>query len=61
MIKLMIYWTCYPNVVTEHRDIFKSIDLFPITAIAADFDAAQEKFFAEGAIFDAIYQAASNQ
>ncbi len=29
---------------------------FPVTAIAKDWDGAQQKFFAEGAIFDGIYK-----
>jgi sulfate transport system substrate-binding protein len=32
------------------------IDLFEISLVARDWDDAQQKFFAEGAVFDAIYQ-----
>ncbi|HWG47215.1 MAG TPA: sulfate ABC transporter substrate-binding protein [Gemmataceae bacterium] len=32
------------------------LKLFPITAVAADWEDAQQKFFANGAIFDTIYQ-----
>jgi|SRR5579875_573230 sulfate/thiosulfate-binding protein len=32
------------------------LELFPITAIAADWEDAQKKFFANGAIFDSIYK-----
>jgi sulfate transport system substrate-binding protein len=46
-----------PEILARHNDVFHEIDLFPITAVAADFDDAQKKFFAEGAIFDGIYQA----
>jgi sulfate transport system substrate-binding protein len=45
------------EILARHSDVFQSIDLFPITKIAAGFDDAQTKFFAEGAIFDSIYQA----
>lgn len=44
------------DVLAKHRDRFPAIELFPITTIARDFDDAQERFFAEGAIFDRIYQ-----
>lgn len=32
------------------------LTLFPITAIAANWDDAQQKFFANGAVFDSIYK-----
>jgi sulfate/thiosulfate-binding protein len=32
------------------------LELFPITAVAADWEEAQKKFFANGAIFDSIYK-----
>jgi ABC-type sulfate transport system substrate-binding protein len=32
------------------------LDLFPISTVASDWDDAQKRFFAEGAIFDGIYQ-----
>lgn len=44
------------EILAKHSNVFTSIELFPITAVAADFDTAQSKFFAEGGIFDAIYQ-----
>lgn len=44
------------DVLRKHAGTFPKIDLFPITAIARDWDDAQERFFAQGAIFDAIYQ-----
>jgi sulfate/thiosulfate-binding protein len=31
------------------------IDIFPVTLVAADFDAANERFFKDGKIFDQIY------
>lgn len=45
-----------PEILARHSNVFRDIELFPITAVAADFDDAQKKFFAEGAIFDSIYQ-----
>lgn len=45
-----------PEVFAKHRDTFPEIKLFPITAVAADWDAAQARFFAEGGVFDSIYQ-----
>ncbi|MBI3863636.1 MAG: sulfate ABC transporter substrate-binding protein, partial [Planctomycetia bacterium] len=46
-------------VLARHKGVFRDIELFPITAIVSDFDEAQKKFFAEGAIFDSIYQPAA--
>ena len=43
-----------PEILAKHSDVFRTIELFPITAVAADFDGPN-KFFAEGAIFDGIY------
>ncbi len=43
-------------ILKKHAEAFPQIDLFPITKIAAGWDEAQKKFFAEGALFDAIYQ-----
>ena len=48
-----------PKVLEKHHDLFPKIELFPITAVAKDWDEAQSKFFAEGAIFDAIYTPAA--
>jgi sulfate/thiosulfate-binding protein len=31
------------------------LDVFPVTLVAADFDAANEKFFKDGKVFDQIY------
>ncbi len=45
-----------PEVAAKHRDKFPELKLFPITAVAANWDEAQGKFFAENGIFDAIYQ-----
>jgi sulfate/thiosulfate-binding protein len=46
-------------VFARHTDVFPKIDLFPITAVAPSWDAAQQKFFADGGVFDAIYTPAN--
>ena len=46
-----------PGVLAAHRVEFPEIELFSITQLATDWRAAQEKFFAEGALFDTIYLA----
>jgi sulfate transport system substrate-binding protein len=56
LIAKNFYRPINPEILARHSKVFHDIELFPITAIAADFDAAQTKFFAEGAIFDSIYQ-----
>jgi len=48
------------EVLAKYADRFPTIDLFPITAIAADWNAAQEKFFAEGEVFDLLYRPANS-
>jgi sulfate/thiosulfate transport system substrate-binding protein len=45
-----------PKAFERHRDKFKDIPLFPITEVdPAGWDAANERFFTEGAEFDRIY------
>lgn len=44
------------EVFKKHAATFPAIDLFPVTKIAKDWGEAQKKFFAEGALFDGIYQ-----
>jgi sulfate transport system substrate-binding protein len=45
-----------PAVRKKFAAELPEIELFPITAVARDWDDAQEKFFADGAVFDGIYQ-----
>lgn len=45
------------EVLARHRAQFPEVKLFKITDLAAGWDEAQAKFFAEGALFDSIYQA----
>ena len=46
-----------PEILARHKDQFPDVKLFQITQISEGWDDAQKKFFAEGAIFDSIYQA----
>lgn len=59
IIAANFYRPINPEILAKHSDVFRTIELFPITAVAADFDTAQSKFFAEGAIFDGIYQSSA--
>src|SRR5262245_47942056 len=43
------------NALARHRDKFPDLPLFPITDIAPSWDAANDRFFTEGAVFDRIY------
>ncbi|MFO0947855.1 MAG: sulfate ABC transporter substrate-binding protein [Planctomycetota bacterium] len=45
-----------PEVLAAHQQAFPTIELFPITKIAANWDEAHTRFFADGAVFDGIYQ-----
>lgn len=45
-----------PAVLARHRHVFPDVELFPLTVMAKDWDAAQQRFFAEGGVFDRIYQ-----
>jgi len=45
-----------PAVLAANAASFPTLDLFAVTKIAASWDDAQTKFFAEGAEFDKIYQ-----
>ena len=44
------------EVLAKHRQQFPEIKLFSITEISKGWDDAQARFFAEGALFDTIYQ-----
>lgn len=39
----------------RHADRLPDLPLFAVTAVAKDWDEAQQKFFAEGAVFDRIF------
>ncbi|MFN0054810.1 MAG: sulfate ABC transporter substrate-binding protein [Planctomycetales bacterium] len=48
------------SVLARHTKTFQPIELFSVTLVASDWNAAQEKFFADEAIFDSIYRPGSN-
>jgi sulfate transport system substrate-binding protein len=43
-------------ILQTHAETLQAIELFPITTVARDWDEAQQKFFAEGGVFDVLYQ-----
>lgn len=43
------------DVLARHSDRLPTIDLFPITDIARDWQDAQQKFFGENGIIDTVY------
>lgn len=45
------------SVRKQYATMLPDMELFPIAAVAADWEEAQKKFFANGAIFDSINQA----
>jgi sulfate transport system substrate-binding protein len=47
------------EVLKRHATTFRAVELFPITTVAANWQEAQKKFFAEGAVFDSIYKPAN--
>ena len=44
-----------PEILKNHSSVLPPIELFPITAIAKDWEDAQQKFFADNGVFDVIY------
>ena len=46
-----------PEILKKHADRLAAIDLFPVTLIARNWEAAQEKFFDDNGIFDIIHPA----
>jgi sulfate/thiosulfate-binding protein len=44
------------DVRKKHGEEFPDIELFPVTTVATGWNEAQEKFFAEGGVFDGIYK-----
>ena len=45
-----------PAAREKFANSFPAIDLFPVTAVANNWDDALEKYFADGKIFDGIYK-----
>lgn len=44
------------EILRKHRDRFPEVELFPVTAIARDWEDAQQRFFAENGIIDTVYR-----
>jgi sulfate transport system substrate-binding protein len=42
------------DVLKRHANRFPAIDLFPIQAVARDWEDAQQKFFADDGVFDDV-------
>jgi|SRR5579884_2074064 len=45
-----------PDVLRKHAGELRDLDLFPVTGVAAGWGEAQERFFADGGVFDGIYK-----
>jgi sulfate transport system substrate-binding protein len=45
-----------PEILKRHRDRFPELDLFPVTAVARDWEDAQQRFFAENGIIETVYR-----
>jgi sulfate/thiosulfate transport system substrate-binding protein len=45
-----------PKILAKYTDRFAQANLFPITAIARDWDDAQQRFFAEDGIINTVYR-----
>jgi sulfate transport system substrate-binding protein len=43
------------EILKKHANRLPQIDLFPVTVLAKDWDDAQQKFFSDGGIFDAVH------
>lgn len=43
-------------ILKKHADLFPEMNLFPITAIARDFNDAHRQFIGDGGVFDSIYK-----
>jgi sulfate/thiosulfate transport system substrate-binding protein len=44
------------DILKRHADTFPDLKLFPITAVAKGWDDAQQKFFADGKVFDSLFK-----
>ena len=45
-----------PEILKLHRDHFPELNLFPITALAKDWEDAQQRFFADNGIIETVYR-----
>ncbi len=48
-------------VAAKYRDRLPPVDLFPVTAVAGDWGDAQRRFFADGGVFDRVFEAAQRR
>jgi sulfate/thiosulfate transport system substrate-binding protein len=58
--EILARFGCRPvnaTILSRYRDRFPDIELFPVTAIAKDWNEAQLRFFAESGIFDTVCEA----
>lgn len=53
------YRPVLPDVLAKHADTLPDIALFPITAIAKDWNDARQKFYADNGIYDNISSSAT--
>lgn len=44
-----------PEVLKRHAAAFPQIELFPITAVARDWDDANQRYFGAGGVFETLY------
>ena len=47
-----------PAILAKHADRLPNLRLFPITAIAKDWDDAKQRFFADNGIYDVVSSSA---
>jgi sulfate transport system substrate-binding protein len=59
IIAANFYRPSSPEILHQHSQSFSAIELFDIQKIAADWDEADKRFFADGGVFDQIYQPAA--
>lgn len=45
-----------PAALKKHESIFRAIKLFPLESYAKSWEEANERFFAEGGVFEQIYE-----
>ncbi len=56
IIAKLFYRPVRAEILKRHAETFPDLKLFPITAVAKSWEDAQQKFFAEGKVFDSIYK-----
>jgi sulfate/thiosulfate transport system substrate-binding protein len=48
-----------PRVLAAHADRFPTVDLFPVTLLARDWEEAEQKFFGDGGVFERLDRSGS--